>query len=395
MVAGKEAGSDRGSGVVIVGGGPAGASIAIRLARHGLSVTLVEREKFPRQKLCGEFISPECLDHFRELDVLDEMLSIGGARIKETRFYEPGGRSISVPSEWLGGDALSLSRARMDAVLLERARAAGVQVREQTSAVGLEYFGQNAVGLKLRTRSGRESVVDGRLFVDATGRSRLLGRSAERKAGKPAASNSRLVGFKAHLSGAKIERHRCEIYGFPGGYGGLSPIEEGLSNHCFLVKAEIVRRFSGNADAIVDKLIFKNPRAAETLRTAKTTSDWLAVSIDRFGSGNLRPAGNVFTVGDSAAFIDPFTGSGMLMALEGSDLLSSLIIKYRTDLDAMGSAYLQDHGRMFRRRLLMSSMFRRAALVPGAARMVVALLGLSSPLRRMVARKTRSSSAPG
>ena len=74
--------------ITIVGAGPAGSSLAIRLANAGFVVTLIERERFPRHKLCGEFISPECLRHFRELGVLDEMLDADGRRIAETRFIQ-------------------------------------------------------------------------------------------------------------------------------------------------------------------------------------------------------------------------------------------------------------------------------------------------------------------
>src|SRR5215210_6248074 len=116
------------SKILIVGAGPAGASLAIRLAKENFDVVLIEREKFPRQKLCGEFISPECLAHFRQLGVLDEMLSAGGERILETVFYAPNGNSVSVPSQWFGGGlqgALSLSRAEMDFRLMEKAKNAG------------------------------------------------------------------------------------------------------------------------------------------------------------------------------------------------------------------------------------------------------------------------------
>src|SRR6476619_7300040 len=111
--------------VVIVGAGPAGSSLAIRLAEANIEVTVVEREAFPRHKLCGEFISPECLLHFEELGVREQMLGRGGARISKTAFYAPSGRSVEVPSIWFGtgGTALSLSRAEMDFRLLERARA--------------------------------------------------------------------------------------------------------------------------------------------------------------------------------------------------------------------------------------------------------------------------------
>src|ERR671926_546520 len=98
---------------IIVGGGPAGSSGAIHLAARGARVLLAERERFPREKLCGEFISPECLAHFRRLGVLESMESAGGAEVSETVFYAPSGRALSVPSEWFGGGsraALGLSR---------------------------------------------------------------------------------------------------------------------------------------------------------------------------------------------------------------------------------------------------------------------------------------------
>ncbi|HEV7701214.1 MAG TPA: FAD-dependent oxidoreductase, partial [Pyrinomonadaceae bacterium] len=81
--------------VAIVGAGPAGSSAAIRLANAGRSVLLVEKEQFPREKLCGEFISPECLEHFSELGVLDAMQSAGGVELTETIFYGRGGRGVA------------------------------------------------------------------------------------------------------------------------------------------------------------------------------------------------------------------------------------------------------------------------------------------------------------
>ncbi len=125
--------------VAIAGAGPAGTSAAIELATQGASVLLVEQKRFPRAKLCGEFISPECLPHFERLRVADQMISAGATTLTQTVFYSRKGRSVNVPSEWFGanGQALGLSRAEMDQKLLERAKDAGAHVLEGTQASDL------------------------------------------------------------------------------------------------------------------------------------------------------------------------------------------------------------------------------------------------------------------
>ncbi|MDT5294661.1 MAG: hypothetical protein QOJ76_1541, partial [Acidobacteriota bacterium] len=126
--------------VIVIGGGPAGASAAIHLAASGASVLLAERERFPRGKLCGEFISPECLGHFARLGVLGRIELSGGARVSETIFYAPSGRNVAVPSVWFGsggGAALGLSRAEMDDQILRRAREAGGHVLEESALAGV------------------------------------------------------------------------------------------------------------------------------------------------------------------------------------------------------------------------------------------------------------------
>src|ERR1044071_5315572 len=110
--------------VAIAGAGPAGTSAAIRLAQNGARVLLAEEKKFPRAKLCGEFISPECLKHFRELGVLPQISSAGGTSVSRTVFYSRHGHNLTVPSEWFnsGSAEVALSRSEMDNQLLQRAR---------------------------------------------------------------------------------------------------------------------------------------------------------------------------------------------------------------------------------------------------------------------------------
>src|ERR671918_123710 len=89
--------------VIIAGGGPAGASAPIHLARGGGRGLLIEQKKFPRAKLCGEFISPECQAHFEKLGVAEAMIASGPASLDQTVFYSSKGHHVAVPSKWFGG----------------------------------------------------------------------------------------------------------------------------------------------------------------------------------------------------------------------------------------------------------------------------------------------------
>jgi flavin-dependent dehydrogenase len=350
-------------------------------------VTLFERERFPRHKLCGEFISPECLAHFRELGVLDSMLAAGGDRIRETRFYSPGGRSVSIASDWFSeaGGALGLSRAEMDHRMLTAAREAGAEVFEETTVTGVVTSNGNVTGIRAKAATGPfEREFD--LVLDATGRAAAVARhviSQEQRAAAP----SRLVGFKTHLENVSLERGVCEIYFFDGGYGGLSYIEQGRANHCFLVGADVVRR-EGSADAIVDRLIMRNERARRTLSGSRNLFDWIAVAVKGFGRNELAPAPNLLSIGDAAAFIDPFTGSGMLMALEVAEAAVESIIA-GGDISA---GYRQLFEKRFARRLRFCSMMRRAAFRPRIAATVISLLSVSASARRFLANQTRRRS---
>jgi flavin-dependent dehydrogenase len=379
------------SEILIVGGGPAGTSAAIRLAQNGYRVTIAEREKFPRHKLCGEFISPECFAHFRALGVADGLLSAGGDRILETRFYAPGGKSVTVPTEWFSLDqtALGLSRAEMDRQLLERARQSGVRVLEETQVVGLLNDDGRICGVKTKSA---ELYAD--LMIDATGRSRVLGKLAEKQIPHPKSkTQNRLVGFKTHLSDVEMEPGRCEIYFFRGGYGGLNYVEKGMGNHCFLIKAEIVKEFGGDAEKILQNVIFQNRRARETMQHSRPTYEWLAVAVDGFGLKSLNPAPNLIAVGDAGAFIDPFTGSGMLMALESGEILAGAVEKNLTTAQ-IAENYRILHTAKFRQRLRVCRLMRQAAFAPNMAKWIISILSLTEKPRRILARATRPNFSP-
>ncbi len=413
--------------VVVVGGGPAGASAAVHLAGAGARVLLAERERFPREKLCGEFISPECFAHFARLGVAGEMKGAGGVSLRETKFFAESGRAVSVPSEWFAPRAepaaLGLSRAVMDARLLARARAVGVTVWEEARVSGLLHGqGGRVCGVRL-SAGGTEREIESVVTIDATGRARVLARLAEKPRREEVAGASakrvddgskshrggrerpRLVAFKAHLEGARGGAGACEIYFYRGGYGGLNCVEGGRSNLCFIAAAGDVRARESDPERVLGEVLMRNRRAAETLGGARAVTPWLAVALEGFGRFGVAPAAGLLAAGDAASFIDPFTGSGMLMALQSGELAASVVAPRLAGLrlaggsdDALFAAladeYRARYGARFGARLRVCATLRRAAFAPRwATEAGVFALGASAGLRRALARSTRRGAA--
>lgn len=381
--------------VVVAGAGPAGSSLSIRLANSGLDVLLVEQKQFPREKLCGEFISPECLVHFEELGVLNAISDVGGTSLFETNFYTRRGRSVSVRSEWFGvsdSHALGLSRAEMDKILVEQARHAGVEVLEESVVTGLLMERSAVHGVTIKSRNGEMNEIFAKITVDATGRSRSLARRFDSKTTSRSAAKH--VAFKTHLRGADIKPGSCEIYVYRGGYGGCNRVENDLYNLCFIASAVDTKRLESDPERIMRELVFSNDRARAAMEHATVAKPWLAVPIERFGRGDLVPAEGLITVGDSAAFIDPFTGSGILLALESGKIAAAEIAESFAkgrDFSDLARNYRSSYSSAFDSRLRVCSVVRHAAFIPLLAETVISVLSINERLRRRLAQATRFS----
>jgi len=382
--------------VIIAGGGPAGARAAIHLTRRGARVLLLEQKQFPRPKLCGEFISPECAAHFERLDVAGAMFAAKPSQLTDTVFYARRGQSVRVPSSWFrtNGVALGLSRAEMDERLLRRAASAGACVIEQAHVTNVMIENGAVCGIVAKHCTG-ETTFRGQIIIDATGRSRAVTRRLSDRSNQARRERAPMVAFKAHLDNTAVEPGACEIYFYGGGYGGLSSIENGLSNLCFIASARDVRAMGADADRVMREVVCKNQRAAFTLKHARLNSPWLAVSLEGFGRSSVAPVNGLLAVGDAASFIDPFTGSGMLMALESGELAADAISEYLNDaptlrsLDQLKVVYARRYREMFDSRLRLCGWLRRAAFVPGVAAAAINLAGVNEVVRRRLAQATR------
>ncbi len=383
--------------VIIAGAGPAGSSLAIRLANARLSVLLVEQKKFPREKLCGEFISPECLVHFAELGLSADISASHGTPLTETVFYSRSGKGVSVRSEWFGNAdslALGLSRAEMDRLLVEQAKRVGVEVCEESTVNALLTDKARVCGVKIKDKAGNILDVAAKLTVDATGRTRSLARKLGSKAEHR--SPAKYVAFKTHLSGARVAPGACEIYVYRGGYGGCNRVESGLYNLCFIASSEDTKRLDSDAERVMREIVFTNKRARSAMEDAVVAKPWLAVPVERFGRGDLVPADGMIAVGDAAAFIDPFTGSGILLAMESAKIAASAIIGSSAagyEFERLAGIYKSNYSTAFDSRLRVCSMLRHAAFVPLLAESMISVLSLNERLRRKVARATRFSAS--
>jgi flavin-dependent dehydrogenase len=156
-----------------------------------------------------------------------------------------------------------------------------------------------------------------------------------------------------------------------------------------------VRACGGDAARVMREVLMKNRRAAETLADARAPAGWLAVAINGFGRRSLVPAAGLLAVGDAASFIDPFTGSGMLMALESGELAAQTISRHLAALrrnasfDEAASTYRALYNQTFGARLRVCALMRRAAFVPRFAETLIFALGASASARRYLARSTR------
>jgi len=374
---------------IIVGAGPAGSSLAIRLANAGKRILLVEKSQFPRHKMCGEFVSPECIDYFEELDVTDPIQHGSPPELLETCFYTQRGRPLTIPNRWLSRshrNAIGISRSLLDNLLMKKARDCGVVVSELSEALSPIVEMGRLTGLKVRSESGDVVNVRTLVAIDASGRAQSLARHFQ-----PVSSRSRadVVAFKTHLSNAKIEKDVCEIYSFRGGYGGCSEIENGKFNLCFVMSSSQVRAIGNDRQSILENGVLKNTRAKKVLSDIEPSDLWLTVAIPRFGRSESCPYPGVFAVGDAAGFIDPFTGSGIALALQTAKLCAASILQ-NCDARSAAQSYSQSYLKAVSKRMMFCKIVRVATGAPFIADSVIDILSLSPLFGKLVAKATRA-----
>ena len=347
--------------LAVIGGGPAGTAAALEACRRGMRVAVWERERFPRDKVCGEFLSPEALPLLKE-EIRGALER--GAAIRRSEFISPSGRAHSF---WFPRPGRGLSRRALDEALWRAAASAGAETRVGEAVRRVRRVApssQVSSGWELETAGGE--IRRAQALLVACGRWWTID-------GLPSPARENRKGAVGPWMGAKAHfkdvppRDAVEMYYFPGGYCGLAPIEDGLYNACCLVHRSVVRQ--GRTTALNDFAawlggVARHPVLDARLQGATQVTDTLSTAP-------LCPArrraehDGALLAGDASGFLDPFTGDGISIGLHSGRLAARELAEARSN----GRVDSRQAARNYQRQL--SSAVRRSYLIAGLLRSLV------------------------
>jgi geranylgeranyl reductase family protein len=298
--------------VVIVGAGPAGSVAALVLARAGVRVRLVDRARFPREKLCGDTLNPGSLALLDQLGVGEEIraraLPITGMTVTG-----PGGASVS--ADYGGGaQGAAIKRMDLDLLLVAAASAAGVQLDQEVRARAPITAPRDGRVAGVRVASGgREYNIHAPMVIAADGRASCLANALGLSRLAPA---PRRWAHGAYFMGVAGQTTHGEMHVRREGYIGVAPLPCGLTNVCVVHERPTVK--SAPRRLVVDAIAC-DPVLRERFTTARQVSGVTTLgplAVDATGTG----CPGLVLAGDAAGFIDPMTGDGLRFALRGGVL---------------------------------------------------------------------------
>lgn len=338
--------------VLVVGGGPAGSSIAHALSSRGIDVMLVDRARFPRPKPCAEYLSPQASRILARMGALNEVERSGAAALAGIRVYAPNGAVIAgdfVAKHGYHGfrdRGLSVRREILDAILLSHARDAGARVVEGAKVTDLLSEASGRVcGVRMTVDdSSRE--LRARVVVGADGLGSVVARRLRltRRFRWP-----RRIALVTHYRGVRDVGEHGEMHVAADGYVGIADVGGGLTTVAAVFPVARSREISPNRSEFLRRWLFDQRRLA--LRFASAERVTPVVATGPFASYARRAwAPGAALVGDAADFFDPFTGEGIYSALRGGELLADHVSQMlEASTPALGDASLREYDRARRR----------------------------------------------
>lgn len=305
--------------VVVVGGGPAGSAMALFLKQRGHDVLLVDEARFPRDKVCGESVSPEAWRILGGLGAAAAVRRLAPYPLRGMALTSPDGTSFSGVYRGALEPGFALRREALDHALLSEARAAGVEVRERTRATGLLFEGGAVAGILCENGAGPEAC-GARLVVGADGRRSLVAR----KLGLLREHRSlRKFSVRGHWEGMEGLGEHGEMHVGGGGYCGVAPLSHTRANVSFVLDHREMAAAGGDLEGFYRRTLARWPQLAERLARARLLDAPRAIGPLALEARGVSAPGALL-VGDSAGFYDPFTGEGVTLALRSAELAAEV-----------------------------------------------------------------------
>lgn len=303
---------DRTFDVVIIGGGLAGLCNAIHLSKFGKKVLLIEKNEYPKHKVCGEYISNEVLPYLAFLEI--NPFDFGAVKIENFQLSTTKNKIISAKLP-LGG--FGISRYQLDFILSEKAKENGVVIL-QDAVINVAF--KNEV-FSIETKLNK--TFTSKIAIGAFGKRSLLDVKMNRNFIK---KKSPYLGVKIHVKG-RFPEDLVALHNFKGGYCGVSKVENNTINLCYITSFSSFKKYK-NIEDFQEQVVFKNQYLKEIFSNSEAVFE-KPLTISQISFETKKPVENhILMCGDAAGMIHPLCGNGMSMAIQSAQLASKLILNY-------------------------------------------------------------------
>ncbi len=294
--------------IIIIGGGLAGLVSAIHLRKAGHRILLIEKGHFPRNKVCGEYISNEVRPYLESLDI--DLSPLKPVNISRFHFSSSSGQIVKTQ---LGLGAFSVRRYSLDYYLFDMASALDVEVLQKTTVADIRFAEDQ---FTVESKEGQQW--QSRVVIGSYGKRSVLDRTLRRPFFQRKVD---YVGVKNYFEAPEFPEDLVELQNFPGGYCGLSKVENDWVNVAYLTKAAPMKE-AGSVEAFEEKTLGQNPNLRAFFNShRRMLPKSLVISNVSFVPKELI-TDHVLMTGDAAGMIPPLAGNGMAMAIHSAKLVS-------------------------------------------------------------------------
>jgi flavin-dependent dehydrogenase len=361
--------------VAIIGGGLAGLICGIEFSKKGVPCQLFEKRSYPFHRVCGEYVSHEATPYLKSHDLFPE--EYGPASLEQFQLSSIRGESATMPLD-LGG--FGISRVRFDEFLAKKARTSGVEICENEEVLDVSFSGK-----KFQVTTHRRTI-EADLVIGSFGKRSKLDVQMRRDF---VLQRSPYVGVKYH---AKTEHPSAliSLHNFSGGYCGVSNVEDGITNICYLAHRETLQSH-GSIPELENKVLWQNP----FLKKIFNEADFLTkkpIVINEISFATKKPVDkHILMAGDAAGMIAPLCGNGMAMAIHAGmmcGLLGAEFCSGNITRDQLEKDYTALWQSQFRNRLRFGRLVQRLFGNATLSQIAVKLAIYSRPASRAIMKNT-------